>query len=165
MEYIARPNQYLVNHLSGVAEKMSGLIDNDIYNEVIGLLHDVGKYSAAFQKHVRSNSEENKPDHSSAGAQWILSLLCKRAEQIDDGEITRMVKLIARMISHCIVGHHSGLLNGISVGEGTSLEYRLTKSVEPYLENIEPEISERINFLVNLLMSVENCDYICRWSD
>jgi len=165
MEYIARPNQCLINHLTGVAEKMRCLIGNDIYRETIGLLHDVGKYSAAFQKHVRSNSEENKPDHSSAGAQWILSLLCKRAEQIGDGEITRMTQLIARIISHCIVGHHSGLLNGVSVGEGTSLEYRLTKSVEPYLNNIEPEISERINFLVNLLMSEENLDYICRWID
>ena len=47
--------------------------------------------------------------------------------------------LIARMISHCIVGHHSGLLNGISVGEGTSLERRLTKTVDPYLDNIGPE--------------------------
>ena len=101
------------------------------------------KHSVAFQEHVRSNSEENKPDHSSAGAQWSLSLLCKRAEQIGDGEIERIAKLIAHMISHCVVGHHSGLLNGISVGDGTSLEHRLTKTVEPYLNNISPEISKK----------------------
>jgi CRISPR/Cas system-associated endonuclease/helicase Cas3 len=63
------------------------------------------------------------------------------------------------------VGHHSGLLNGISVGEGTSLEHRLTKTVEPYLNNITPEISKKTDFLVNLLLSEESLNYICRWID
>ncbi|MCR4319208.1 MAG: CRISPR-associated endonuclease Cas3'', partial [Candidatus Brocadiaceae bacterium] len=121
MRYIARisesgEEQALIDHLTGVSKKISRLAENDVYGEITGILHDIGKYSVAFQEHVRSNSEENKPDHSSAGAQWSLSLLCKRAEQIGDGEIERIAKLIAHMISHCVVGHHSGLLNGISVG-------------------------------------------------
>src|SRR4030042_2380314 len=150
MRYIARINnsgeeQDLVDHLAGVSKKILSLADNNAYSEIAGLLHDIGKYSAAFQEHVRSNSGENKPDHSSAGAQWILSLLCNRAEQIGDGEIKRIAKLIARIISHCVVGHHSGLLNGISAGEGTSLEHRLTKAVEPYLSNIMPEVSKKID--------------------
>lgn len=169
MEYIARPDQGLIKHLLGVAEKMCGLTDNDVFAESIGILHDIGKYSDAFQKHVRSDSEENKPDHSSAGAQWVLSLLCNRskqiAEQTDDEEIIRIAKLIAHMISHCIVGHHSGLLNGTSVGEETSLEYRLTKTVEPYLNNIETEVLEKIDRLINLLLSEDGLDYVCRWID
>ena len=170
MRYIARFNksgeeQDLVNHLTGVSKKIRSLADNDVYSEIAGMLHDIGKYSVAFQEHVRSNSEGNKPDHSSAGAQWILSLLCNRAEQIGDEEIKRIARLIARMISHCVVGHHSGLLNGISVGEGTSLEHRLTKTVEPYLNNITPEISKKTDFLVNLLLSEESLNYICRWID
>lgn len=170
MRYIARisesgEEQSLIDHLTGVSKKISSLAENDVYCEITGILHDIGKYSVAFQEHVRSNSEENKPDHSSAGAQWSLSLLCKRAEQIGDGEIERIAKLIAHMISHCVVGHHSGLLNGISVGDGTSLEHRLTKTVEPYLNNISPEISKKTDFLVNLLLSEENLDYICRWID
>jgi CRISPR-associated endonuclease/helicase Cas3 len=170
MKYIARFNksgeeQDLVNHLAGVSKKMLGLADNDVYSEITGMLHDIGKYSVAFQEYLRANSDENKPDHSSAGAQWILSILCSRAEQIGDGETKRIAKLIARMISHCVVGHHSGLLNGISVGEGTSLEHRLTKTVEPYLNNITPEISKKTDFLVNLLLSEESLNYICRWID
>lgn len=179
MNYIARSNksgkcQTLVNHLTGVSKKIRSLADSDVYSEITGMLHDTGKYSVAFQEYLRANSDENnesekdslnKVDHSSAGAQWILSLLCNRAEQIGDEEIKRMAKLIARMISHCVVGHHSGLLNGISVGEGTSLEHRLTKRVEPYLNNITPEISKKTDFLANLLLSEESLNYICRWID
>ncbi|MCG2742212.1 MAG: CRISPR-associated endonuclease Cas3'', partial [Syntrophaceae bacterium] len=170
MKYTARINQSgekqdLVSHLFGVSEKMHGLADNNIYGEITGILHDIGKYSKTFQEYLRRNSDKNKPDHSSAGAQWILSLLRRRSEQIGDGEIQRVVELIARMISHCVVGHHSGLLNGTSVGEGTSLEHRLTKTVEPYSNNITPEISDKIDSLVSVLLSEENLDHICRWID
>jgi CRISPR-associated endonuclease/helicase Cas3 len=170
MRYIARLNetgeeQTIVNHLNGVSTKIQSLAENDAYSSITGLLHDIGKYSDAFQEYIRSHFGENKPDHSSAGAQLILSLLHNRAEQIGDEEIKRIAILIARIISHCIVGHHSGLLNGTSVGEGTSLEYRLTKTVKPYLKNVEPEISEKINSLVDSLLSEGNLDYICRWID
>ena len=175
MRYIARINkageeQELVNHLTGVSKKIRGLAGNDVFGEIAGILHDIGKYSFAFQECIQPNSYEEKDspskvDHSSAGAQWILNLLCNRAEQIGDVEIKRIAQLIARLISHCVVGHHSGLLNGISVGEGTSLEPRLTKTVEPYLNNIAPEISNKVDFLVGLLLSEKNLDYICRWID
>ena len=170
MKYIGRINklgeeQTLLNHLTGVGDKMCDLVDHVVYGRVTGILHDIGKYSKAFQEHVRSNFGENKPDHSSAGAQWILSLLCKWAEQSNDAEIKRIAQLIARMISHCIVGHHAGLLNGISVGEGASLENRLAKKVDPYLDNIEPEILEKMNCLGKLLLSEENLEHICQWID
>jgi CRISPR-associated helicase Cas3/CRISPR-associated endonuclease Cas3-HD len=170
MKYIGRINklgeeQTLLNHLSGVGDKMCDLVDQVVYGRVTGLLHDIGKYSDAFQDHVRSNFGENRPDHSSAGAQWIFNLLCKWAEQIGDVEIKRIAQLIARMISHCIVGHHAGLLNGISVGEGASLENRLAKKVDPYLDNIEPEILEKVDCLGKLLLSEENLDHICQWID
>ena len=170
MRYIARLNetgeeQTIVNHLTGVSTKIRSLAENDAYSRITGLLHDVGKYSDVFQEYLRSNSHENKPDHSSAGAQLILSLLHNKTEQIGEEEIKRIAKLIARIISHCVAGHHSGLLNGTSVGEETSLERRLTKTVEPYLNKIAPEISERIEFLVNSLLSEGNLDYVCRWID
>jgi len=168
MRYIARigadgAEQHLINHLTGVSKKIRSLAHNNIYGEICGIVHDIGKYSVAFQEYLRSG--ENKPDHSSAGAQWILNLLRNRAEQIGDEEIKRIAKLIAGVISHCIVGHHSGLLNGSSVGEETSLEYRLTKTVEPYLNDIAPEISQKVDFLVGSLLAEENLDYVCRWTD
>ncbi len=170
MRFIARFNesggeQTLVNHLTGVSTKIHVLTDNDFFGEITGMLHDIGKYSVAFQEHVRSNSEENKPDHSSAGAQLLLSLLKKRAEEIGEEEIKRIAPLMGRMIAHCVAGHHSGLLNGSSVGDETSLERRLTKILEPYLSNIEPDISQRLDSMVNSLLSEENLDYVCRWID
>lgn len=170
MRYIARTNeageeQTIVDHLNEVGKKILSLAENDSYSRITGLLHDIGKYSDAFQKYVRSNSDENKPDHSSAGAQLIFGLLRSRAEQTHDEEIKSLAELIAGIISHCVVGHHSGLLNGVSVGGGTSLEHRLNKNVEPYLNNIEPGISDKINSAVGLLLAEENLDYICRWID
>ncbi len=150
--------------MTGVSKKIRSVAHNDVtgyLGEICGIVHDIGKYSVAFQKYIRSG--ENKPDHSSAGAQWILSLLCHRAEELGDEEIQRLVKLITRIISHCVVGHHSGLLNGTSVGKETSLEYRLTKTVEPYLDNIAPELYEKIDLLINVLLSEETLDYVCRW--
>lgn len=168
MRFIARRNcadqeQDLVDHLTEVGKKILGLVDNDVYGEIAGMAHDIGKYSVAFQNHVRSDSDENKPDHSSAGAQWILSLLCDRAEQTGDGEIKRLAKLIAHMISHCIAGHHSGLLDGSSIGEGTSLKHRLTKTLESYVNNIPMKISDKVDLLIRSLLSEESLDYVCRW--
>jgi CRISPR-associated endonuclease/helicase Cas3 len=170
MSYVARfdqagKEQVLVNHLTGVSTKILGLTDNDIYGEVAGLIHDIGKYSVAFQEHVRSNSEENKPDHSSAGAQLLLSLLKKRAVELGEEEIKRIAPLIGRVISHCVAGHHSGLLNGSSAGDETSLERRLGKMLEPYLNNIEPEIIDRLDLVVNSLLSEEGLEHVCRWID
>jgi CRISPR-associated endonuclease/helicase Cas3 len=160
--------QSLLEHLTRVAEttgEFAFKIGLEEQGKLIGLLHDIGKYSEAFQEYILSGSSENKPDHSSAGAQWIVNLLCDQAEQIGDEEIKRIAQLIARVISHCIVGHHSGLLNGISVDGGTSLEHRLSKTVDPYIDNIEPEIFEKVECLGRLLLSEENLDHICQWID
>ncbi len=106
MRYIARLNnageeQALVNHLIGVGKKIRSLAANNVYSELAGIVHDIGKYSIAFQEYLRSNSDENKPDHSSAGSQLILSILRNRGEQIGEEEIKRIARLIACMISHC----------------------------------------------------------------
>lgn len=81
-----------------------------------GILHDLGKYTAAFQR--RLAGAEEKVDHSTAGAQTITGL----APGNDD-------KLVATLIAHAIAGHHAGLPD--SIGEDGSLASRLKKPIGP----------------------------------
>ena len=65
-----------------------------------GELHDLGKYSPAFQKRLHGSS---KPvDHATAGAKIVIE---------------RWGKSIGKMMAYCIAGHHAGLANGSDEGE------------------------------------------------
>lgn len=97
MEYIAHKTkdtdekQLLINHLTNTA-KLAGIFA-EVFNskeegERCGMLHDIGKYSEAFQKRI--NGDDIKVDHSSAGA--------VEAAQCEDIPA-----------AFCIAGHHGGL--------------------------------------------------------
>lgn len=80
-----------------------------------GLLHDLGKYSAAFQR--RLEGTDIKVDHSTAGAQEVVRLAADPDDQI-----------IAKIIAHAIAGHHAGLPD--TIGDAASLSERLQRDVE-----------------------------------
>ncbi|SHO66011.1 CRISPR-associated endonuclease/helicase Cas3 [Pseudoxanthobacter soli DSM 19599] len=61
-----------------------------------GLFHDLGKYTAEFQK--RLTGADVRVDHSTAGAIAMLGDLAAGAD-----------KSIAELIAYCIAGHHAGL--------------------------------------------------------
>jgi CRISPR-associated endonuclease/helicase Cas3 len=129
MEYIAhvRENgdrQWLRDHLWGVGDKASAnaaKIGLGTQGELIGLLHDLGKYSAAFQAYLGSatgilNQDEDeefvdadrlrgKIDHSTAGAQLVWRELAKHGP---------VGQIIGQMLALCIASHHSGLIDCLS---------------------------------------------------
>ena len=88
--------------------------------ELIGLLHDFGKYSASFQNYIQSGTGllnldidddyvdavalKEKIDHSTAGAQWAWEALSKYGK---NGE----GKLCGQILALCIASHHSGLID------------------------------------------------------
>src|SRR3990172_4315 len=86
--------QSLAQHLldvSSLASCFAGKIGLGLSGELIGLLHDLGKYSREFQQYLRSavglleqdkdddyvdpRSKKGKVDHSTAGAQTIWQKL------------------------------------------------------------------------------------------
>ncbi|HLD09987.1 MAG TPA: CRISPR-associated endonuclease Cas3'', partial [Methylophilaceae bacterium] len=116
--------QTLEQHLRGVAS-MSGLYAQKLnlkdQGELIGLLHDLGKYSQAFQSYIKSavgllNQDEDeefvdaaglkgKIDHSTAGAQLIWQELSKQGQ---------LGQIVGQILSLCIASHHSGLIDCLS---------------------------------------------------
>lgn len=83
--------------------------------EIAGRLHDLGKYSAAFQHYLRGQRPRGV-DHATAGAQEVVKLG------------TGIDRLIATLLAYGIAGHHGGMPNPLGAG---SLDDRLKKSVEP----------------------------------
>lgn len=98
MEYLAHrveetgKTQSLLEHLSAVATLAAQFAAAFGASDVAyrcGMLHDIGKYSDAFQRRIRGSSQH--VDHSTAGMQVALSE-CKDIP-----------------VAFCIAGHHSGL--------------------------------------------------------
>ena len=94
--------------------------------ELLGLMHDFGKYSRKFQKYIHDETglfnpdlddEESTPDgskvdHSTAGAQWVYRELRKFGAEQGIGE------LFGQMLGLCIASHHGeGLIDCLG-GEG-----------------------------------------------
>ncbi len=104
--------QILRDHLHGVA-RLAGDFAIDIDAEpaayLAGLLHDLGKYTSAFQKRLTGGP---RVDHATAGAFEIQHLARTREE-----------RLFAEVLAYAVAGHHTGLPD--KIGATASLNERL----------------------------------------
>lgn len=85
----------------------------------MGLLHDIGKQSAAYQDYIRRPRDaggRKGPDHSTAGAKEAVAAYGKQ---------------LGTLMAFGIAGHHGGLMDG-SGHEGSTLPVRLDKAIEDY---------------------------------
>lgn len=91
------------------------------WGRIIGLWHDLGKYSDAFQAYLRTaegpeghiEQSPGRVDHSTAGAQHA----------------SETVPRIGRLLAYAIAGHHAGL------ADAAELDRRLAKEIEPWIAN------------------------------
>ena len=111
--------QLLVDHLQKVAQLAAN--NAQVFKAhdlayVIGLLHDLGKYSQAFQERLCGSSK--RADHATAGAQIVVS----HCEEI----FGKQGRALGKLLAFAIAGHHAGLANGVDDGDGRStLKQRL----------------------------------------
>jgi len=102
--------------------------------ELIGLLHDFGKYSEAFQNYLGSatgliNQDEDeyvdsqglkgKIDHSTAGAQYIWNFARDKKMQ---------VQIVSQLLALCITSHHSGLNDCLNIEGENNFFIRMEKA-------------------------------------
>jgi len=127
---------------------------------LIGLLHDLGKYSKEFQGYIKSalgltNCDEDdyvdaaakrgKVDHSSAGAQYIWRALSPKGS---------LELRVAQILALCIASHHSGLIDCLSPdGEDTFSNRMLKAKTKTHLDEITTEATMGIRERADTLLS------------
>lgn len=107
-----------------------------------GIMHDIGKYSAEFQRKLKG--ERLFVDHSTAGAQLAV-------EHYGDA--------VGRLLSYCIAGHHAGLPDYGTLNKGGSLSFRLKADI-PYYKNYRTDI-DLPEFKSKLPIKIINKDFTC----
>lgn len=119
----------LAEHLHGTGERsaqFAAVFSADIATlaRMLGLLHDLGKYSQEFQD--RLQGDLSRVDHSTRGAQ----VACKRYREL------------GYLLAYAIAGHHAGLANGKREENGSKrrpLDERLDKEDLPELSPVWEE--------------------------
>lgn len=90
-------------HLRAVADRaadFAACFDSEGWAYNMGALHDIGKYTDAFQRRIKENGP--RVDHSTAGASVLAA----------SGDL-------GTLLAYAIAGHHAGLPDGCPTGENT----------------------------------------------
>ena len=117
----------LAAHLQGTGDKAAEFLEPAGFGDfgrVVGLLHDLGKYTPRFQRRLAGGAE--RVDHSTAGAQVAVE---------------RFGDKVGKLLAFCIAGHHAGLANGVLGEQIGSLEERLKKQLDELDPAWEDELS------------------------
>ena len=101
--------------------------------ELIGLLHDLGKYSSDFQEYfseeilswtdptIKRRWKRGSVDHSTAGAQYIWNTADKN---------DKALLYLIQILSLCISSHHSGLIDCLAPDGEDKFTKRIKKDSE-----------------------------------
>ncbi len=200
--YIAHPakgsenHQTVLTHLLAVgdlAERLAAKIGFAEQGRLIGLMHDFGKYSSAFQEYmhliieeqtnanpdndegsleiVNSKNLKGKIDHSSAGAQWICNRLIPFVGKLQqqDEALTKYALTITQSLSICIASHHSGLIDSLSTSENVFVN-RLNKDdtythLQECCKNADPQLIQNVEALSSFDFIANSAEQLKRMFD
>ena len=168
--------QPLYDHLTGTAKISKNLatkIGLPLAGELIGLVHDLGKYSQEFQEYIKDSitydnyksldldeDEEaeillkGKPkrgsvDHSTAGAIYLYKQLKGLSTSRINDSTQEKIKigqgqLLADILFICVASHHSGMVNVID------------KEGNEYLKNRKQKIEGKSHYQESLTNAYDN---------
>ena len=140
--------QLLIDHLletSTISGQLAAKLNLGLVGELLGLMHDFGKYSQDFQEYIKSVTGINpdaddyilpngkKIDHSSAGAQWVYRELRKfgKSEHGDKIKDNGIGELCGQILGLCIASHHGeGLIDCLDDGGNAVWKKRFEKADE-----------------------------------
>lgn len=163
--------QALAEHLLGVgsyARSNAAKMKLAEHGELLGILHDLGKYSTEFQNYLKSavgllNQDEDEDyvdaerlrgriDHSTAGAQLIWNELSRQGA---------LGCLLGQVLALCVASHHSGLIDCLTPNGEDAFGKRMRKSTErtfldEVLAAVDPKIIDRARALLQAPQLVES---------
>ena len=145
--FLARPKQLLREHLINVSDMTSSnasKIGLPNLGKLLGLIHDLGKYSTSFQKHLTENNND-QVDHSTAGGQIIFDKLK------DD---TSKNRLLLEVISLCCFSHHSGLIDMLDISGKDNFCKRINKDTAQTYKN---EVLDNIEDIIMIEIGRASC--------
>ena len=136
--------------------------------ELLGLLHDFGKYGHQFQVYLQSATGmlnpdvddefvdfevlKGKIDHSSAGAQWVWEKLRQYGPQ---------GKLVGQILALCLASHHSGLIDCLKPEGKNGFIARMEKDdekthLQECEQTVDNEILKKLNSLATKTL-IQDC--------
>jgi CRISPR-associated endonuclease/helicase Cas3 len=165
--------QTLEEHLLGtslLSKEFAGKIGLDQIGELLGLLHDLGKYSHEHQRYIKSavgllcpgdrdyvdaKKLRGKIDHSTAGAQWIWEA---------SKDAVKVKKLAAEIVSLCVLSHHSGLIDVLDVAGDDKFSAGLNKNfTSTYYREVQKKTEHPIAArIVELVLSEETNEQLTK---
>ncbi|WP_032091951.1 CRISPR-associated helicase/endonuclease Cas3 [Necropsobacter rosorum] len=131
--------QSVATHLletAAIAKALAEKLDLASSGELLGLMHDFGKYAADFLNYITSAAgidpdaddyvlpNGKKIDHATAGAQWVYRALRKYGEQHGIGE------LCGQILGLCLASHHGGLIDCLDDKGNPTWKKRFEKADE-----------------------------------
>jgi CRISPR-associated endonuclease/helicase Cas3 len=141
--------QRLINHLNRTGDLAFELGSDAGISElarIAGQIHDIGKYSQAFQHRLEGSKQH--VDHATAGAREIARLFQ-----------TEPQRTFAELLSYCIAGHHSGLPDygdtSDREGDTTLLARREKKRLEDYSAYKTEFDTSGLNFQPRLIKPIK----------
>lgn len=164
------PSQTVQQHLketARLASRFTGKINLPVIGELLGLLHDFGKYGGRFQAYIKSAAGVSNPDidgnenfkemqgkidHSTAGAQWIWRY-CR--DYGDNG------RFIGQIIAICLASHHGGLIDCLNPDGENVFVKRMAKEdhkthLSECLQEADSQLLQKLKDITSTKL-LENC--------